>query len=161
VERVRAYLISLVVLGAVALPAFRHPFDDAFPLSTYPMFSRSRGTDNVVASAVAIVVDTAGAADSREVRVPPRYVANMETMLAFRTLARAVRSGPAAAQALCGRIAERLSRSGDGEFAGAERVELITERVDALEYLSGQVTPKERSVRARCRIRQLAEARVR
>jgi len=155
VERVRAYLISLVVLGAVALPGFRHPFDDAFPLSTYPMFSRSRGTDNVVASAVAV------AADHREVRVPPRYVANMETMLAFRTLARAVRSGPAAAAQLCRRIAERLPRSGDSEFAQAIRVELITERVDALEYLSGQAKPKERHVRARCSIPQLAEARSR
>lgn len=143
-EHVRAYTLALLVLCAMAAPALRDPDSDAFPLSTYPMFSHRRGRTNAVTSAVAV------AADGSEVKVPPSYVANSETMQAFYTLARAVRGGPETAEALCRQIAERVPHASDPALARAVRVELIAERVDAIDYLAGRAKPFDRQVHARC-----------
>jgi hypothetical protein len=151
VERVRAYLISLVVLGAVAAPVLRDPEDDAYPFSTYPMFSHRRGRTNAVTSAIAI------ASDASEVRVPPYYVANSETMQAFYTLARAVRAGQDESDQLCQAIASRLPHASEPELARATRVELVTESVDAIDYLAGRARPFDRRVHARCPVRVRTE----
>jgi len=144
VERVRAYLISLLVLGAVGAPVLRDPRDDGYPLSTYPMFSNRRGRTNAVTSAIAI------AADRSEVKVPPYYVANAETMQAFYTLARAVRAGDEASAQLCHAIASRLPQARDQALARAVRVEVVTESVDAIDYLAGRAQPFDRRVHASC-----------
>jgi hypothetical protein len=144
VERLRAYLIALVVLGAEGAPAFRNPLVDAYPLSTYPMFSHRRGRTNSVTGAIAI------SADGSEARVPPRYVANSETMQAFYTLARAVRAGEEAAAELCRAIAARMPDAGDPALSQAVRVELISESVDAIDYLAGRAQPFDRRVHAHC-----------
>ncbi len=62
------------MLLAVASPALRTPHDDSYPLSTYPMFAHRRGRTNDATRALAILPD------AREVSIPPRYVANSETM---------------------------------------------------------------------------------
>lgn len=143
-ERLRAYLIGLGVLSAVLAPAFRDPSDDGFPFSTYPMFAYRRGRTNAVASAIAI------GADGQEAKVPPVYVANAESMQAFRTLARAVRAGSEESQRLCQAIAARLTSATEPELARAVRVELVTESVDAIDYLAGRARPFGRLVHARC-----------
>jgi hypothetical protein len=144
VERVRAYLISALLLGAVAAPGFRDPSSDAYPLSTYPMFSQRRGRIHEVTSARAV------SADASEVRVPPSYVANAETMQAVRTLSSAVRAGEGEALALCRAIAQRLADAREPGLSHAVRVELVTERVDAIAYLSGHTEPLARQVHASC-----------
>jgi hypothetical protein len=144
VERLRAYLLSSVLLGAVVLPAFRDPTVDGYPFSTYPMFSNRRGRTNAVTSAVAI------AADASEVKVPPAYVANAETMQAFYTLVRAVRAGQQESEELCQVIARRLPEASDQALARAVRVELVTESVDAIDYLAGRARPFDRRVHASC-----------
>jgi len=142
--RLYAYLVSALLLGAVAMPAFRDPFDaDSYPLSTYPMFANRRGRTNSVTSAVAI-------SPQGEVKVPPEYVANAETMQAFRTLSSAVRAGGERAEALCRTIAGRLRDASEPELARAERVELISETVDAIDYLAGRAKPRDRRVHVRC-----------
>lgn len=146
-ERVRGYLLACVVLTATAAPALRDPEADAYPLSTYPMFSHRRGRTNAVTSAIAI------ARDKTEVKVPPRYVANSETMQAFYTLARAVRAGDDAARELCQVIAARLPNAAEPELARAVRVELVSESVDAIDYLAGHAKPFDRHVHARCRVK--------
>lgn len=148
VERARAYLISAVLLGAVAAPGFRDPGDDGFPLSTYPMFATRRGRMHEVMSARAI------AADGSEARVPPGYIANAETMQAIRTLTRAIRAGEGEARSLCKAIAERLQDASEPELRAAVRVELVTERVDAIEYLAGRAQALEAQVHARCPVRR-------
>jgi hypothetical protein len=132
------------VLVAVAWPALRAPHDDSYPLSTYPMFAHRRGRENDATSAVAIL------ADASEAPVPPRYVANAETMQAFYTLARAVGGGPGAASALCETIAQRVAVARDPHLAHALRIQLITERVDAIDYLAGRAKPFDRRVHASC-----------
>jgi hypothetical protein len=128
----------------MAQPALRDPADDAYPLSTYPMFTHRRGRVNDVTSALAI------SADASEARVPPRYVANAETMQAFYRLARAVASGRESSVALCRTIAERIRHASAPELSHAVRVELVTERVDAIDYLAGRAKPFGRRVHARC-----------
>lgn len=142
-ERVRAYLLSAVMIIAVGAPAFRDPNDDSYPLSTYPMFSRPRGRRNAVTSALAV-------AGEREVKIPPEYVGNAETMQAFRTLTTAVALGGDASQRLCQAIAGRLAEASDPALAHAERVLLVTESVDAIDYLAGRAKPQHRRVHARC-----------
>jgi hypothetical protein len=144
VERLRAYLISALLLGVVVAPGFRDPSADGFPLSTYPMFSQRRGRVHEIASARAV------AADGSETRVPPSYVANAETMQAVRTLSSAVRAGPDAALALCRTIAGRLPGAGESALNEAVRVELVSERVDAVAYLAGERAPLSRTVHASC-----------
>lgn len=144
VERVRAYALCAVLLGAVGWPALRAPSDDGFPLSTYPMFAQRRGRVHEVVSARAV------AADGRALLVPPALIANAETMQAIRTLSRAIRAGEGEAQRLCERIALRLPAAGDSELQRAVRVELVSERVDAIEYLAGRAQAELVRVHARC-----------
>jgi hypothetical protein len=151
-ERLHAYVASAILLLVMAAPALRAPHDDGFPLSTYPMFAHRRGRTNDVTSAQAV------AADASEQPVPPRFVANAETMQAFYRIARAVEAGPEQAQALCETIATRLQEAHEPAFARAVRVELVTERVDAIDYLAGRARPFERRVHARCPLQPMAEA---
>lgn len=144
--RLQAYLTSVIVLAAIAAPVLRDPDDDAFPFSTYPMFSHRRGRTNAVTSAIAV------APDKSEAKVPPHYVANSETMQAFYTLARAVRSGREGSLQLCQTIAARLPEASEPALAHAVRVELVTESVDAIDYLAGHAQPFDRHVHARCRV---------
>jgi hypothetical protein len=108
------------------------------------MFAHRRGRDNDVTRALAIL------SDASEAPVPPRYVGNAETMQAFYTLARAVAGGAGAAGELCENIARRLAVAREPEFAQARRVELVTERVDAIDYLAGRAKPYDRRVHASC-----------
>jgi hypothetical protein len=128
----------------MAQPALRDPEDDAYPLSTYPMFIHRRGRVNDVTSALAI------SPDGSEARVPPSYVANAETMQAFYRLQRAVQAGRESQNELCRTIAERIRHASAPELSGAVRVELVTERVDAIDYLAGRARPSNRRVHARC-----------
>jgi hypothetical protein len=108
------------------------------------MFAARRGRVHEVMSARAI------AADGSEVRVPPSYIANAETMQAIRTLSRAIRDGQRESQALCVAIAGRLRDASEPELKSAVRVELVTERVDAVEYLAGRARAQSARVHARC-----------
>jgi hypothetical protein len=139
-ERARAYLLSVFLIGAVGWPAFREPSNDGFPLSTYPMFAQRRGRVHEVVSARAV------AADGGTVLVPPELIANAETMQAIRTLSRAIRAGKGEAQRLCEQIALRLPAAG----VHAVRVELVTERVDAIDYLTRRARAELVRVHARC-----------
>jgi len=148
-ERVRAYALSVVLLGAVGWPAFREPSNDGFPLSTYPMFAQRRGRVHEVVSARAV------AADGSAVLVPAALIANAETMQAIRTLSRAIRAGEHESQQLCERIAGRLAS--DEQRRRSVRVELVTERVDAIEYLAGRAQSELVRVHARCPVSGGAE----
>ena len=112
--RGRAYLISVVLAGAVALPQVGLVQDDSFPVSTYPMFAARRTAEVTISHAVAVDVDGTRRA------VSPGAVANLEVMQAFETVRQAVRQGPAATQRLCERIATRRRRTG----GAAARVEI-------------------------------------
>jgi hypothetical protein len=144
-ERLHAYGLSLLLIGTLAYPGFVPPDEDGFPLSTYPMFSQHRPRVNEVVSAVAV-------GPGLELPLPPAYVANSEAMQAMVTLKKTLRAGKRASQALCKRAAARLAADADAEFARAERVELVTARLDSIDFLGGRATPQGRRVHARCPI---------
>jgi hypothetical protein len=152
-ERVSAYALSALALGAVLYPMRFDPQDpeqDSFPLSTYPMFSYDKPRTATVTSAVAL--GPAGA----EQPVPPEFVATSEPMQALRTIAKSVRAGRAQSRQLCESIAEHVARSAEPRFAHADAVALITVTVDSIRFLAGDRTPLRRKQHLRCRVRRSA-----
>ncbi|HKU40142.1 MAG TPA: hypothetical protein VJR89_18410 [Polyangiales bacterium] len=143
-DRIYAYAVSLAAIALVGWPLTQSLDRDGFPLSTYPMFARPRGRIGEVASALAV------SAAGESAPVPPSYVANAEAMQAVSTLRRAVAAGPRTSLALCQTIAERVSRSSDAELRAAVRVEIVSGRVDAIDYLAERATPHSRRLHARC-----------
>jgi len=150
VHRLYAYAVSTAVLLLVGWPATRNLGADSFPLSTYPMFARPKARVAEVTSALAI----AGTGTSTP--VPPRYIANTETMQAIATLRAAVADGPAASLALCSAIAGRLRGADAQELRAAVRVEIVSGRVDTIDYLGGRATPHSRRLHARCDVQREA-----
>jgi hypothetical protein len=142
--RVYAYAVSVIVLLLVGFPATQSLDADDFPLSTYPMFARPRGRVGEVTSALAV------AADGKSAPVAPRFVANAEAMQAVSTLRRAVASGPRVSGALCRAIAERVAGASDAELRAAVRVEIVSGRVDAIDFLAERAAPRSRRLHARC-----------
>ena len=143
--RLRAYLISAVVAGAVAAPLFGIVRSDSFPISTYPMFASARAADVSISHVVAV------SADGERRPVPPSAVANAEVIQAFETVRQALRQGPEATQALCNRIAAGLVDPG-GQGA-TTRVEIVTDRFDAVAYFEGNTQALASTVHAQCEVR--------
>ena len=146
-QRVYAYCVTILVLLTVGLPATWELSEDDYPLSTYPMFARPRGRVSDVTSALAV-----GRGGART-PVPPSYITNAEVMQAIATLRSTVAEGPAASLALCEAIASRLRDASDEQLRSALRVEIVTGRVDAIDYLGGRATPRTRQLHARCDVR--------
>jgi hypothetical protein len=143
--RLRGYLVGVGVVVLAALPAFSRAEDDAYPLSTYPMFARplSRATVYFVER-----VDGKG----RTVRLTPEQVSGNEVMQSFKTLSRAVHAGPKAVQSLCRSVAQRLARAEKGR----RRVELhvVAARFDPVAYFTSGAPPEERTVVGSCKSRK-------
>lgn len=146
IARWRVGLTGLLVFLATVSPALVAPTDDAFPLSTYPMFARNRGTQATVTSANAI--DRNG----RRSPVPPGLIANAETMQALQTLRKTVRAGAGPSAALCRSIAERIRNGQAPDLADSFRVEISTNRVATIPFLRGEASPKQVQLHARCAV---------
>lgn len=141
--RVRGYAVGLGVVVLAALPALSRADQDAYPLSTYPMFARPLSLANVY-----YVERVDG---KRPRRLTPEQVSGNEVMQSFKTVGRAVRDGPDAAKSFCFTLAERLAK--------AERrrrrvsLEVVVARFDPIAYFTSGTHPEERTVAARCRSR--------
>lgn len=144
-----ATLFSVLVLGAVLAPLLRHPDDDSYPLSTYPMFSHGRASPETYVTHV-VAVDSAGV----RTMVPPVEIVSAEVLLAQVTIARAVAAGPASARRFCQEVADRIQHSRDPKLRAADHVEVETTLIDAIRYLGGDETPIERKTHARCRAKR-------
>ena len=143
--RLRAYLITTLLAGAVAAPLFGILRSDSFPISTYPMFASARASEVAISHALAVRTD------GERRPLPPSAVANAEVIQAFETVRQALRQGPEATQALCDRIAAGLAHSG-GQ-GGTKRVEIVTDRFDAVSYFKGDTQPLASTVHAQCEVR--------
>ena len=92
-ERAFVYAVSFVLLGATLSPLARHPDDDSFPLSTYPMFSHERPRELVMVHALGLD------AQGERMPLPPMISAgNREVLQSMATLQQAVSAGRARAQ---------------------------------------------------------------
>lgn len=141
-ERAHAYVVSLVALGLMLSPLLRHPDEDSFPLSTFPMFSHERPRRMTVTHAVG--VDALG----RRTPLPPRVSADTsEPLQSMRTIELAVQAGRA--RELCREIAPRVAARED--LAQQQSVEVETIAFDAVAYFDeAPPDPYIRRVHARC-----------
>ena len=130
---------SLSVVGLLAVLAAPVVFDrDSFPLSTYPMYARTRDTEVSFVTAqgiqrgevVFLSLETIGRSDD------PLVVAG--------ELRAAIRRDEADAR--CQEIAERV------DDAALDHVEVVTERHDTVVRLEGGDSLLRRTVHARCAV---------
>lgn len=139
-RRRRRLVVTLVIAALVAPVVFDR---DSFPLSTYPMYSRTRG--DVVAVATANGITAAG--DS--FRLSLDAIGDIDDPLIVEALVRdAVRDGPAGTDALCRDIADRLADSTD-DF---DRVAVVTERHNVVDHASGRPSLVSREVHSTCEV---------
>lgn len=133
------HLVSIAVVGIVAWPTLHVRPRDDFPLSTYPMFTASRGR---VAS-FDVVVGRDG--NDRLVRLDPRLIADTdEVMVAAETVTGAIVEGRASR--LCEDVAMRVRRP------RIVRVEVRTEQYDTIAWLRGHRRPSHVRAWADCRV---------
>ncbi|WP_148288487.1 hypothetical protein [Ilumatobacter nonamiensis] len=134
-------LVIVSVIAALFLPVLANR--DSFPISTYPMYAGTRGTEVSFVTAQGIDADgsvvplslaTIGASDD------PLVVAG--------ELRDVVRLDQADSR--CRVIAGRLGARGGDDFADVEAVELVTERHDTVASLRGEDSLRDRTVHARC-----------
>jgi hypothetical protein len=126
----------VLALGATLSPLLRDPYDDGFPLSTYPMFAEKR--ERRMRIAYPLGVTTSG--ERRILRA--RYVGTHEVIQAIRIVNDALGRGEAAE--LCKRIAQQLA--GDPELVF---IRIVIGNHDSVELVARDELGKEHE-RARC-----------
>jgi hypothetical protein len=121
-----AYAVIALVTTAVISPLLRsEPKDDAFPLSTYPMFAFPQGRSAFFGQALGVKHD--GSAFI----LPPRYFGTDEVLQAEVKLIRAVRERGATADALCADLRDHLAEEGRDDIA---KIVIRTVTVDSVDY---------------------------
>ena len=142
-ERAFAYGFSLLAIATVLSPVLRHPDEDSFPLSTYPMFSHERPREMTMVHAVGL--DAEGTREP----LPPRVSADTrEVLQSMRTIEMAVHGGRAIE--LCREIGERVKAREELDHVREVVIETIT--FDAVAYFAERPPELERFVHARCEV---------
>ena len=135
-------LITGGVLAARVAPVVADT-DGAFPLSTYPMYSRARGTETTLVTA-----DGVTAAGS-EVTLTPTLIGNSDDpLIVVGELRAALRADRADER--CADIAERVAARADRDAVVA--IEVVSERHDNVERTLGEASRLQRDVEARCEV---------
>jgi hypothetical protein len=133
-------LITLGIAGALVVPVLLDR--DDFPLSTYPMYSRSRG--DVVTFATAQAVDAGGRTTTLTLSV---IGDSDDPLIVAGELRDAIRDGRA--QQRCEEIAARAA-GWSGLPLETSMIEVVTERHDVVAQVRGDVSLLERRVHAAC-----------
>jgi hypothetical protein len=135
-------LVTLGIIGALVAPVVLGR--DGFPLSTYPMYSRTRG--DAVTFATAQTVDAAGTTSMLTLAV---IGDSDDPLIVAGELRDAIRDGRAAQR--CEEIAARAARRRDLP-TGSVGVEVVTERHDVVARVDGEPSLLERTVHASCEL---------
>lgn len=142
-DRFYGIALSLVLIGASLWPLAQDPPRDSFPFSNYPMFARKKG--NPIVHRVK-AYDAAG----HRVSITPEMIANDEVMQAARTVYHAVRKGRPSAMRLCRETAARVRKA--PQFDQVVRLAVVSDRFDAVGYLTGNQTPERSWHHADCEV---------
>lgn len=126
--RVAAAVVSLVLIGATLEPLIRDPYDDGFPLSTYPMFAMKRPTVQTFHYALGVT------RDGRRRTLSPALVGTGEVLQAMKVFDHAVERGRHELDSLCNAIATRVA--GAEDFADVVTIRIVRGTHDAVEYLA-------------------------
>ncbi len=141
--RLYAYLVSIVVMGAVAWPLTWKRGEDSFPLSSYPMFARAR-EDATIEVQYAVGVT----ADGQRRSIEPALLGTREVLQARSMIATAVAQGASATKALCQRIAEAAATAG----SPLVEIRIVTGTHDAIAYLTGRDRAGAERIHGLCRV---------
>jgi hypothetical protein len=139
-SRIIAVVASVVLVLMTLSPVLRkNPYDDSFPLSTYPMFASVRPREVKLSYALGVT------ATGERRMLKPRLIGSGEILQAFTTIARAVAAGPGEQQKLW-RV-----RSSDRDDIVAIRI--VTGTHDAIDLLTDDKLGKEREL-TRCPVKR-------
>lgn len=143
-HRIFAAVASLLLVVVVLSPVVRsNPYDDGFPLSTYPMFASVRPTEHKMAYPLGVT------ATGERRTLSPKLVGSGEILQAYRIVERAA-SSKAASQTLCRGIAERVKASGETELVA---IRIVSGTHDALAVLLDDKLGPEREI-TRCEVKR-------
>ncbi|NVB84097.1 MAG: hypothetical protein HOV81_37325 [Kofleriaceae bacterium] len=142
--RLYAVAVSVALVAATLLPLRRDPYDDGFPMSTYPMFASKRATVQTYTYALGVTKD-----GKRRTLSPSIIGGTGEILQALQVVDRALRSG--SLPALCKSIASRV-REHDN-FADVVAIRIVTGTHNSLTYLAGHVIGPEQE-RVRCEVQR-------
>jgi hypothetical protein len=126
--RVIGAVISVVLIGATLEPLLRDPFDDSFPLSTYPMFATKRPTIQTLRY---VLGETS---DGKRRTLSPSVLGSGEILQALRIVEHAVGGGRRDMATLCTQIAHRVAAEDD--FSDVAAIRFVSGTHDAVEYLA-------------------------
>ena len=135
-------LITAAAVGALVAPVVLN--SDGFPLSTYPMYSRSRSA--AVTFATAQGVDENGETSTLTLEV---IGASDDPLIVAGELREAIRDGRA--QQRCDEIAVRAAAWGRLPSQTAA-IEVVTERHDVISQVEGTPSVLARTVHASCEV---------
>lgn len=141
-ERAYGYVVSALLLGAVVYPLQTEPPRDSFPLSTFPMFSKSRPAFITIGHVVGV------GADGQTLPIPPDLVASGEVLQAKVAIHNTIQRGRRATQQLCAEVTARIAA--DPDYAWVVSVEVRTDRYQVAGYFSGARKPVWSRTHARC-----------
>lgn len=140
-RRTRVLVTAGVIVALVAPVALDR---DSFPLSTYPMYSRTRG--DVVSFATAQAID----ADGNESTLTLRVIGDSDDpLIVAGELRESIRSGRADER--CQEIAERAA-GWSGLVPASARIEVVIERHDIVAQVDGGDSLLHRTVHASCEV---------
>jgi hypothetical protein len=128
VHRVAAVVVSVLLVGATLWPLLRSPYDDSFPLSTYPMFASRRPTLQTYSYALGET------STGKRRTLEPSVVGTNEVLQALTIIERAVAGRKGEVAELCDSIAARVAA--DEEFRDVVAIRIVTGTHDAVEYLA-------------------------
>lgn len=136
-------LITVGVILALVAPVVLNR--DGFPLSTYPMYSRTRG--DAVTFATAHAVDSSGTVTTLTLAV---IGDSDDPLIVAGELRDAIRDGRV--QQRCVEIAERAA-TWDGLPPDSATIDVVTERHDVVAQVEGRSSLLGRTVHASCPVR--------
>ncbi len=142
-SRALAYGLGLSLTVATLAPALSNAAADAYPFSTYPMFTARRETA-WVHQALAV------RGSERRVLSPSVVTGGSEVMQAAATLKRAAEMRPDARLRLCRDVARRAAEATSAGDAPPEGVELVASEFDTVSYFTGRREPMSRRVLVAC-----------
>lgn len=141
--RVAAAVVSLALIGATLEPLVRDPYDDGFPLSTYPMFAMKRPTVQTFHYALGVT------RDGKRRTLSPALVGTGEVLQAMKVFDHAVGRGRKGMESLCTAIAMRVAA--DNDFADVITIRIVSGTHDAVEYLARGIIGSEHEL-LRCEV---------
>jgi hypothetical protein len=126
--RVAAVVVSVAMIALTLEPLVRDPYDDGFPLSTYPMFATKRQTVQTFHYALGVT------REGKRRTLSPELIGSGEVLQALRVIEHAVGGGKPAMRALCETIATRVAA--DDDFTDVAAIRLVKGTHDAVTYLA-------------------------